>query len=129
MLKAGLPVRGTDQHGSGAYGAPRGVRTHKGVDYAAWPGSAILSPVPGSITKIGYPYGDDMSFRYVEVTDALGRQHRFFYLDPIVSIGDTVVVDDELGQVQDLGKRYPGITPHCHYEIKHEGKFLNPEGS
>lgn len=128
MIRARLQIRGQDHHGAGYFGAPRKNKSHRGIDYAALPGTVILSPVPGSVTKLGYPYGDDLSFRYVQVTDAIGRDHRFFYLDPLVRINDVVVVDTELGTVQDLVSRYPGITPHCHYEIKIGDQYINPEG-
>jgi murein DD-endopeptidase MepM/ murein hydrolase activator NlpD len=98
-----------------------------GVDYHCPVGGGIRSPVAGEVTKIGYPYGDDLSYRYVEVTCDDGKQHRFFYLSPKVKVGDTVLPGDVLGIVQNLRRRYAGITPHCHYEIKRDGNYLNPE--
>ena len=126
MITSILPVRGNDAHGSGAWGASRGSRTHKGIDFAAFPLTRICSPIDGECTKLGYPYGDDLSFQYVEVTDERGRQHRFFYLEPLVKVGDTIKTGQPLGTVQDLERRYHGITPHCHYEIKRNGEYLNP---
>jgi len=126
LITSILPVRGNDAHGSGAWGASRGSRTHKGIDFAAFPLTRICSPIDGECTKLGYPYGDDLSFQYVEVTDERGRQHRFFYLEPLVKVGDTIKTGQPLGTVQDLERRYHGITPHCHYEIKRNGEYLNP---
>lgn len=113
-----LPRRRRDKWGSGHFGASRsgGKRKHKGIDFAAEPGTAIYSPVHGRVTKLGYPYGDDLSFRYVEVT-AGGLRHRLFYIYPRVAKGDIVDPGDLLGIVQDSDKRYPGITNHVHYEI------------
>lgn len=51
-MKAELPIRTQDRHGSGEFGAPRKGRTHKGVDYVAPSGSQILSPVAGDAHHI-----------------------------------------------------------------------------
>lgn len=114
------PRRTSDSFGSGHYGAPRGSRIHSGIDFAARPHSLLLSPIAGEVTKLGYPYSDDMEFRYVEVTDSDGLRHRFFYIFPGVAFGETIDVGDPLGTVQDLEPRYPGITPHAHYEIRQD---------
>lgn len=119
--KGVLPLRGADSWGSGAYGAPRGSRKHKGIDYAASPGTVLESNVAGRVTKLGYPYGDDLSFRYVEVTSEDGYRHRFFYVYPRVGRGDVVAAGDVLGVVQDSTGRYEGITNHVHYEILKPG--------
>lgn len=128
-----LPSRKSDNYGSGRFGSNRrgraGPRCHNGEDLACFPGTKILSPVDGHVTKLGYPYGDDLSYRYVEVTDAQGLRHRLFYVTPWVEVGDNVYADASvLGEAQDIRKRYPnGMTPHVHYEIKtQDGKFLDP---
>lgn len=129
MIKAVLPKRTTDRWGSGAFGASRGERIHNGIDYRVLPGSQILSPVKGEVTKLGYCYGDDLKYRYVEVTDKDGLQHRIFYIRPTdIEVGMIVGEGAVIGIAQNLGPRYPDITPHVHYEVKDkEGRFLNPE--
>jgi murein DD-endopeptidase MepM/ murein hydrolase activator NlpD len=130
-MKAIIPTilekRGTDKWGSGEFGAPRGDHTHNGIDYAAPSNSPILAPVGGVVSKIGYAYGDDLSFRYVQITTIDGYEHRIFYVFPWVREGDTVLIDKQIGLSQDLTERYPGITPHIHYEVKYQGSFINPE--
>lgn len=76
------------------------------------------------MTKLGYPYAHDLSFRYVQVTDANGKHCRYFYVSPTVEIGDEVVEGDMLGTCQELP--YEGITQHYHFEIKHRGSYLDP---
>lgn len=122
-----LQKRGQDKWGSGEFGAPRGNHTHNGIDYCVEPEMQILSPAAGKITKHGYPYADDLSFRYVQITDKDGKNHRVFYCEPILPIGRIVKKDTVIGFSQDLTERYPGITPHIHYEIMEDGKYLNPE--
>lgn len=133
-----LPRRGVDDYGSGDYGARRsGGRTHNGVDYAALPGSILLSPIVGTVTKHGYCYSDDFSFRYVEITTQSGQRHRFFYVIPIIDEGKHVYKNAPIGRVDDLRRRYPAddihckpITNHVHYEIiDQHGDFINPDGA
>lgn len=129
IIKA--PIRGIDTYGSGAFGAPRGGRTHNGIDIACYKGSQVLSQCDGVVTKIGYPYdpGDDRKghLRYVQVTDAAGRNFRYFYVNSTVKINDVVLQNDVIGITQGLVDIYPGITDHVHVEIKYNNNYLNPE--
>lgn len=120
------PTRKQDRHGSGEFGASRGSRRHNGVDKACYPGSIVLAVSAGEVTKLGYPYGDDLSFRYVQVTDAAGNDVRYFYVEPSVHVGQQVAAGDELGVSQPLGDRYEGITEHVHLEVKRGGDYVDP---
>ena len=124
------PIRGQDVHGEGYYGAPRGSRTHNGVDMACCPDSLIKATRRGKVTKIGYPYNPEDAkkgfLRYVQVTDVDGFDHRYFYVRPKVRVGDEVEVDGVIGKAQDMDQIYPGITPHIHYEVKLFGSFVDP---
>ena len=119
-MKINPPKRGADCHGSGHYGASRGDRKHVGVDFACYPNSAIYPEKDGKVTKIGYPYGDDLLFRYIEVTDYADYVVRYFYVRPIESLqeGDRVNPNEIIGYSQELGERYPGITEHVHCEVR-----------
>ena len=124
MIRIEPPVRGSDAHGSGAYGAPRGDRTHNGIDLSALPGSYLLAPINGAV-RVGYPYADDLSFKYVEILNA-GTAYRFFYVRPLDNIGGWVEEGQRLGVVQNLAKRYPGITNHIHFEVKRGREYIDP---
>lgn len=130
MLTTIAPRRGTDTWGSGAFGASRGNRLHMGVDFVTAPESTLLSPVKGEVTKLGYPYGDDLSYRYVEITDKDGSRHRFFYVEPLVDLRQKVRKGDKIGIVQDVTRRYPvpiGMKVHVHYEIiNKDGLYEEP---
>jgi len=124
------PHRTTDKHGSGSYGAARGDRSHRGIDYAAYPGSTLLSPVSGLVNRIGYPYsrlGPKGDYQLIEIQVDDQTMAKFFYLDPLVQPGRKVMRGQPLGIVQDLGKVYPGITNHFHLEIWIEGQHVNPQ--
>ena len=133
MIESVLPKRGTDDWGSGAFGANRGDRTHKGIDYACYPATVILSPVSGECTKLGYPYADDLAFRYVQITDSEGWNHRFFYVEPSIDVGEPVQEMEIIGTAQDIAGRYnePNkiMRNHIHYEILVDGEPINPEGA
>ena len=128
--------RGTDSMGSGAYGASRGSRTHKGVDLCAIPNQIVCSHVNGHVTKIGRPYAPNnnsdkdvlkSALRYVQVTDHSGVAHRFFYVKPSVEIGQNVYTGSELGIVSDLNEIWPTMKNHVHYEVKVGGFHVNPD--
>lgn len=121
-----MSERQCDGHGCGHYGASRGTRKHHGVDLKCAPKTLVYSPIAGTVTKIGYPYGDDLSFRYVEISDR-GYAFRVFYVDPLVEQGQKVSRKTIIGEAQDLRPRYQGITPHVHLEIKNgDGEFIDP---
>ncbi len=114
------PLRKTDSHGAGHYGASRGNRVHNGIDLCAAPGSYVYPIESGTVTKLGYPYGDDLAFRYVELETEEGLFHRYFYVEPLVDLDDYISFTNytPLGIAQDLTARYPGITNHFHFEIR-----------
>lgn len=125
-MKAYLPIRTLDKFGSGEYGASRVGRKHKGEDRACVVGTSIYPYRPGIVTKIGYPYPDDLSYRYVQISDSYNYDWRYFYLDPKVKLHDLVDENTILGTIQDLDKRYEHITIHCHLEIKRSNDFIDP---
>lgn len=121
-----MPERKCDGHGCGHYGASRGTRKHNGIDLSCKPLTGVNSPVAGTVTKIGYPYSDDLSYRYVEISNQ-GYAFRVFYIDPMVEKGQTVSKNSIIGEAQDLRDRYKGITNHVHFEIKNaDGEFIDP---
>ncbi len=127
MIKLIAPQREGDSFGCGYYGASRGDRNHNGVDHACSPKSLIFAPVSGEVTKIGYPYSDDLSFKYVQITTKQQYNVRVFYVDPDVKVGELITKDTIIGSSQKLGDRYKGITEHVHLEVKNLlGEHINP---
>lgn len=130
-----LPKRGQDSWGSGAFGASRGNRTHRGVDLACHPGTTIYAPVDGIITKIGFPYEGDWHYRYVQITDELQRDWRIFYIAPNLPINTKVRRDlTELGVAQDIAGKYGRhrahggrMKNHVHIEVRESGVYLDPD--
>jgi murein DD-endopeptidase MepM/ murein hydrolase activator NlpD len=123
------PVR-MDPAGSGKFGAPRKKRTHQGIDYVVKPGAEVLSPVEGKVTKRGYAYSNDLTWRIVDVTDKAGYVHRLFYVDPSVIEGQHVTPYTAVGVAQDITQRYKGadMKPHVHYQVESpDGEIVDPE--
>lgn len=118
----------SDKEGDGHYGASRGSRKHVGIDFIASANEPVPAPISGVITKLGYPYGDDLSYRYVQITDDAGKRVRCFYVEPSVRVGDSVRKGDQIGTVQTLQKRYGGrgMVDHVHLEVKTGPKQYEP---
>jgi len=123
--------RTADKHGAGYFRAPRGNRKHNGIDYACYPNSMIFAPIEGMITKVGYPYADDLRFRYLEIKNEDSLYCRVFYVEPIIGRGTRVTTKSILGTSQKLGDRYKDITEHCHIEfftlVDGERNYIDPE--
>ena len=120
-------TRGRDSQGAGYYGASRGSRKHNGIDFVAEAGERVCAFVGGTITKLGYAYSDDLSYRYIELVDASGMYCRYFYVEPLCNVGDIIANGETIGRAQDIAARYQGITPHYHFEVFEGAKhYVNP---
>ncbi len=121
-------LRGTDAQGSGAYGAPRGSRIHKGVDYADKPGTRVYAAINGFVTRLGYPYKGNRELRLIEVEDSFNSLVRYMYVLPAVKKGDLIKRGEFLGELQ----RHPAkrITQHVHVDVRQmvnkRRKFVDP---
>lgn len=135
MITGELPLRGTDDWGSGEFEASRGSNKHKGIDYACYPDTVIHSIFEGEVTKLGYCYKDALEFRYVEITDSKGNRHRQFYVYPTVKVGNYVSNNWPVGISQDVSGYYKlkdsskVMKNHVHYEILDKNNDpINPKG-
>nr|VFJ50505.1 MAG: Peptidase family M23 [Candidatus Kentron sp. DK] len=124
----GGKVRGDDRWGGGRFDSPRGNRPHEATDYVAEPGQNVVAVTGGKIDKIGYAYGDDLSYRYVRISTPDGYVARQLYVNPAEGIvpGAQVTAGQVIGISQALGSRYPGITEHVHVDITRNGAPVNP---
>lgn len=121
----GGPVRETDKHGMGHFGAPRGEDKHKGADYVGEPGQKIVSPINGKVVRVARPYADDSRYSGLLIS---GKHLyiKIFYIEPDLDVigagvfkGKTVI-----GTMQDIGKRYDGIPPHVHLQAMVDPEYL-----
>jgi len=123
--------RSTDDYGSGQFGAPRkrkhGREPHAGLDIQARPGEEVFSPIKGEIVREGFPYGDDLSFRYVVIRGVdkwSNYKIRLFYVEGLFS--GKVAPGAIVGRAQNLILRYPMITNHIHLEVSFHDRLLSP---
>jgi len=112
-----------DTAGSGKYGARRGKRWHKGVDYIAIPGEEVIAPISGRITRIAKPYANT-DFSGIELQSA-NMTIKMFYFEPFLSVvGSYVSQGEPIGVMQDVSKHYMGgMKPHIHIQIE----YINPD--
>ena len=94
---------------------------HEGIDFVADYGAPVVSSAPGQVILAQYfgPYG-----RTVDIDHGRGFTTRYAHLSQIkVSLGDTVNVGDPIGELGNTGR---STGPHLHYEIRFEGRPINP---
>ncbi|MGH8399827.1 MAG: peptidoglycan DD-metalloendopeptidase family protein, partial [Gammaproteobacteria bacterium] len=105
-----------------------GSYAHQGADFMSSQGQTVLAVIDGNVTKVGYPYGDDLGFRYVQITGQDGYAVREFYVQPFnnIEVGSYVTAGQGIGTYQSLQDRYPGITDHVHVEVRQDGVLINP---
>lgn len=126
----GQAPRQADAYGEGRFHAARdgGTRDHEGVDYVATAGQAVVAPISGYVSKIGYAYPDDQTLKFVEIDNpALKITARVFYVDPSVEVGEAVAIGRPIGEALSLQRRYRGITNHVHLEIAEAGRRVDAE--
>ncbi len=112
----GKDPRGTDGQGCGAYGSPRGGRTHAGTDYVCDPGQDVYAPISGTLTRETRPYATG-PYSGVIISNSRMDVSLFYLLPNKAKIGKMVSEGDIIGKAQDISQKYPGITPHIHMQI------------
>lgn len=124
--------RGCDPLGCGHFGASRGSRKHKGVDYSTNFGEEILSPISGYIERYPDPYGDGQ-YSGVQIKGTgvhQGYLVKMFYLSPSVPVRGKVVAGQKVGNAQNISRRHgASMINHVHVEIYRNGQSVDFEGA
>ncbi len=100
---------------------PRWGRMHKGLDLAADYGTPILATADGTVTFAGWlgAYG-----RIVKIRHEYGLETYYAHLAKIrVNKGQRVSRGDRIG---DMGTSGRSTGTHLHYEVRANGKAINP---
>jgi murein DD-endopeptidase MepM/ murein hydrolase activator NlpD len=110
--------------------SPFGVRTdpivgtaalHSGMDFRAPVGMEAKVTAAGVVVKAGWNGGYG---RMVEVDHGQGYATRYGHLSQIlVKVGDKLNAGDVVGKTGSSGR---STGPHLHYEVRHNGKAVNP---
>lgn len=99
------------------------AREHLGVDLAARAGSPILAPAEGTVRLAGWASGYGLT---VMVEHGGGLETRYAHLSGIaVGVGQAVHAGTLLGYVGSTGL---ATGPHLHYEVRVNGRAVNPLG-
>jgi murein DD-endopeptidase MepM/ murein hydrolase activator NlpD len=96
-------------------------RFHDGVDIVAPRRTPIIAPADGKVTFSGWREGTG---RTIEIKHGYGYRTRYGHNDKLtVRKGDTVRRGDTIALLGNSGR---STGPHLHYEIRENGKLLNP---
>jgi murein DD-endopeptidase MepM/ murein hydrolase activator NlpD len=94
---------------------------HEGLDMAAALRSPVLATAPGKVVFAGWKgaYG-----RMVEIDHGLGIHTRYAHMHQItVEVGDEVDYREKVGLLGSSGR---STGPHVHYEVRMNGRPLDP---
>jgi murein DD-endopeptidase MepM/ murein hydrolase activator NlpD len=111
---------------SSAYGARmdpfNGERAiHEGIDMVSKLRSEVLATAPGTVVFAGWKGGYG---RVVEINHGLGIVTRYAHLYAInVKVGDVVDYRQEIGKLGSSGR---SSGPHVHFEVRYNGRPLDP---
>ena len=123
--KTGI-LRGKDPTGNGWYGAKRGLRKHRGVDYICKVGDPIHACISGKI-RIGNVYISTNKFKLIEIT---GFEYRVkqMYILPIIKNNSYIKKGDLIGYSQNISYYHGGkMKNHVHVSLWKNGLLTDPE--
>ena len=113
------PLNETFQYTSGF--GPRWGTMHYGTDMAAKHGSAILATADGVINFAGWEKGYG---KLIKIKHDFGYETRYAHLSKIsVNVGQKISQGDRIGKMGNTGR---STGTHLHYEIRRNGKPINP---
>lgn len=119
-----MPTTGRASSGYGARLDPinHTSQVHPGFDLAAPSGTRVNAAAAGEVVHAG-PAGTYGNLVIVRHTD--GFETRYAHLSKVdVKKGETVVPGQDVGEVGTTGH---STGPHLHFEIRKEGKALDPK--
>ena len=94
---------------------------HQGVDIGATTGTAIHAAMEGTVVAASYAgdYGNHIKIQNGEVLTVYAHCSEIN-----VNVGDSIAQGQVIGKVGATGK----VTgPHLHFEIRRDGRYVNPE--
>lgn len=94
---------------------------HSGIDFRAIYGTAARAAAEGTVTHAGWTGGYG---RMVEIDHGNGFVSRYAHLSKLlVHEGDVVQAGEIIGKVGSSGR---STGPHLHFEVRHNGRAVNP---
>ncbi|WP_156135414.1 M23 family metallopeptidase [Novosphingobium malaysiense] len=124
VLPQGMPVssaRISSAFGKREHPILGGVRQHAGVDLAVPTGTPVAATSEGTVTFAGWSGGYGL---LVKVKQPKGLETRFAHLSrTAVTVGQQVKRGEIIGFAGSTGR---STGPHVHYEVRLNGRPLNP---
>lgn len=119
-----LAVNPISGHITSRYGAKEDIRdhTHQGLDIAAKTGTPIKSVADGTVTHSGTMggYGNLIIIDHGNgITSYYGHCNKLYK-----KVGAKVSAGDVIAEVGSTGN---STGPHLHFEIRQNGKYVNPQ--
>lgn len=97
------------------------LKMHEGMDFSAPHGTKIYATGNGVVKRAGYMSGYG---KIIIIDHGYGYTTRYAHLSRIlVREGEKVVRGQNIGKVGNTGL---SVAPHLHYEVRKEGRPLNP---
>lgn len=94
---------------------------HEGLDFLSETGADVMATAPGKVVFAGW---DGEYGRLVEIDHGLGIHTRYAHLKAIdVEVGDLVDYRQVIGKLGSSGR---STGPHVHYEVRVDGKAVDP---
>ena len=123
--------RNCDAWGCGHFGASRGAREHKGIDFKVYENEPIKAPFDCEIIRYGYPYSDNLNYRLIEIkglNNFSDYTAKIMYIKKIHNIGTIITKGNTICKADDISKKFDNrMTNHVHFELYKNGKLVNPE--
>lgn len=118
-LPLAMPIKSAFRFSSGF--GQRWGRAHQGIDMAGPVGTPIFSTADGVVTYAGWQRGYG---NLIKIQHELGTETRYGHLSKIrVKVGQKVSRNSLIG---DMGNTGRSTGSHLHYEVRVEGKAVNP---
>lgn len=96
--------------------------THKGMDFKTEVGAPVMTPKPGTVTRVNWNW--TANGNCVEVRYADGVLAKFLHLDKVnVKEGQHVAAGEVIAAAGNTGR---STAPHLHYQIERGDKVLDP---
>lgn len=97
-------------------------RLHKGIDISVKVGDVVRAALPGIVGRIGYEPGGYGHF--LILVHSNGMETRYAHLSGVTArLGQRVYAGDEIARGGNTGN---STGPHLHFEVRKNGKVLDP---
>lgn len=119
----------SDSGGDGHFGASRGDKKHKGLDFICAPGQIIKAVIAGKLIR-AYPYAGDVIFTGCRIWGKDWMSKMFYFIPHKHLINEDVLAGENIGIAQDISAKYGGgMKPHIHVELYklNPTKLVDPE--